>query len=132
MWGAVLRVRDIALRLLPLLVVLWATVAVLGGALYLARHAGPPDAGHTAKAGLGLCAISVAIFAGKAVRRAAIPPLTFGLRTTLTSLASDHPIPDSLSGPTATGPPIFRLLRVSRTSRCRWTTRTTTRPRGRT
>jgi hypothetical protein len=114
MWCAVLRMRDIALRLLPLLVVVWATVAVLGGALYLVRHAGPPDAGHAAKAGLGLCAVSVAIFAGKAVRRV-VPPLALGLGTTLTHRPSDRPVPVSLSGPPATGPPIFRLLRVSRT-----------------
>ena len=107
------RLRNIAFRLLPLVVVVWATAAVLGGALYLARHASPPDADHAVKAGLGLCAVSVAIFAGKAVRRVKVPPL--GLHPTLALRPSDRSVPGSLSGPPATGPPIFRLLRVSRT-----------------
>lgn len=108
--------RNIAFRLLPVLVVVWATAAVLGGALYLSRQADPPDAGDAAKAGLGLCAVSVAIFAGKGVRRVAAPPFVAGLRPVFAA-----PRPPSwlayraLSGPPATGPPIFRLLRVSRT-----------------
>ena len=63
-----------------MLVVLWATVAVLGGAVYLAKHAGPPDAGGPAKAGLGLCAVSVALLAGRAARRVAIPSLASEVR----------------------------------------------------
>jgi hypothetical protein len=110
-----LRLRNIAFRLLPLVVVVWATVAVLGGALYLARHAGPPDADHAVKAGIGLCAVSVAIFAGKAVRRAARPPLAFGLCLAPAARLTDRTVPAFRSGPPATGPPIFRLLRVSRT-----------------
>ncbi|HSL00381.1 MAG TPA: hypothetical protein VK869_08590 [Rubrobacteraceae bacterium] len=99
-----------------MLVVLWATVAVLGGAIYLANHADPPDGGTAAKAGLGLCAISVAIFAGKAVRRGAALPLVAGLhpasvpRRPRVCLAHG-----GLSGPPATGPPTFVLLRVFRT-----------------
>jgi hypothetical protein len=44
MEDAMLRLRNIAFRLLPLVVVEWATVTVLGGALYLAKHADTPDA----------------------------------------------------------------------------------------
>lgn len=116
MRGAVLRLRNIAFGLLPLLVVIWVTVAVLGGAIYLAKHADPPDAGGVAEAGLGLCAVSVAIFAGKAVRRLAPPPFVAGLRPVfLARNPQSRPAYGPLSGPPATGPPIFRLLRVSRT-----------------
>ena len=110
-----LRLRDIALRLLPLLVVLWATVAVLGGAVYLAKHAGPPDAGDAATAGLGLCAVSVAVLAGKAVRRATIPSLAVEIRPAFAARPPGWPIHGALAGPPATGPPIFLLLQVSRT-----------------
>lgn len=115
-WGAVLRLRNIAFRLLPLLVVVWATVAVLGGALYLSKNADPPDAGDAAKAGLGLCAISVAIFAGKGIRRVMALPFVAGLRPVFAApRPPSWPAYGALSGPPATGPPIFRLLRVSRT-----------------
>ncbi len=99
-----------------MLVIVWATVAVLGGAIYLANHASPPDGGTAAKAGLGLCAVSVAIFAGKGIRRVAVPPLVAGLRPMLVApRPQNRPAYGALSGPPATGPPIFRLLRVSRT-----------------
>lgn len=108
-----LRLRNISLGVLPVLVVVWATVAVLGGAIYLASHADPP--GDAAKAGLGLCAVSVAVVVGRAVRRAAVPPLSAGF----------HPLPDparpqgwlpygTLLVPPATGPPTFVLLQVFR------------------
>lgn len=114
---AVLRLRDIALRLLPLLVVVWATVAVLGGAVYLvAKHADPPDGSTAAKAGLGLCAVSVAVFAGKAVRRLLAPPLLAGLRPVLVLPRPQvRPPHRAVFGPPATGPPILVLLQVSRT-----------------
>jgi hypothetical protein len=80
MGGAVLKLRNIAFGLLPVVVVVWATVAVLGGAIHLAKSADPPDAGAAAKAGLGLCAVSVAVVAGRAVRRAAVPPFAAGFR----------------------------------------------------
>lgn len=111
-----LKLRNIALRLLPLLVVVWATVAVLGGAIYLANHAGPPDAGTATKAGLGLCAVSVAIFAGKAVRRVAAPPFVIGFSPVLVAPISRRWLPyGAYIGPPATGPPIFVLLQVFRT-----------------
>ncbi|HET7271149.1 MAG TPA: hypothetical protein VFI90_08675 [Rubrobacter sp.] len=111
-----LRLRNIAFRLLPLVVVVWATVTVLGGALYIARHADPSDAGGAAKAGLGLCAVSVAIFAGRGFRRVVAPVFAsrFRLRVS-TPHPPRRPIYRTLYGPPSTGPPIFRLLRVSRT-----------------
>lgn len=117
MGGAVFRLRNIASRLLPVLVVVWATVAVLGGAIYLANHdAGPPDGETAAKAGLGLCAVSVAIFAGKAVRRVVPPPFAAGLGL-MTAPPRPHgpPAHGAILGPPATGPPILLLLQVSRT-----------------
>ena len=116
MRDVVLRVRKTAFRLIPVLVVVWATVAVLGGAIYLANHAGPSDGDDAAKAGLGLCAVSVAIFAGRAVRRLMPPPFVAGLRPALSlPRPLDRPVHETHSGPPATGPPIFLLLRVSRT-----------------
>ena len=114
MRGALLRLRNIALRLLPVLVVVWAAVAVLGGAIYLANHAGPPDGETAAKGGLGLCAVSVAVIVGRAVRRVTIPPLVAGL---LPAFAARPPIVlarSALSGPPATGPPVFVLLQIFR------------------
>ncbi len=107
-----LKLRNIAFGVLPVLVVVWATVAMLGGAIYLANHADPP--GDAAKAGLGLCAVSVAVVAGRAVRRMTIPPLVMGL---LPAFAARPPIIlalGALSGPPATGPPVFVLLQVFR------------------
>lgn len=58
--------RIAAVRLLPLLVVVWVTFAVLGGALYLAKHSGPPQ---DSLAGMGLCAATVALLVGVRARR---------------------------------------------------------------
>lgn len=60
--------RKAAMRLLPFLVVVWATFAVLGGALYLAKHSGPPQ-DSLAEAGMGLCAATVALLVGVRARR---------------------------------------------------------------
>ena len=97
------------------MVVVWTTVAVLGGAIHLAKSADPPDAGAAAKAGLGLCAVSVAILAGKAARRAA-PPLLARLRH-VPALRRPRAtrVRDAFLRPLATGPPILLLLQVSRT-----------------
>lgn len=111
-----LRLRRTALKVLPLLVVVWASVAVVGGALHLARSADPPDAGSAAKAGLGLCAVSVAIFAGKAVRRAAVPPILAGLRPVpVLRRPPALTIDGDFLRPPATGPPVLLLLQVCRT-----------------
>lgn len=111
-----LRLREIALRLLPLLVVVWATVALLGGAVHLVRSADPPDAGAAAKAGLGLCAVSVAVIARKVVRQATAPPLLIQLRPVPSPRRPlvSKVIVASLQPPT-TGPPNLLLLQVSRT-----------------
>ncbi len=113
MRGTVFRLRKIAFGVLPVLVVVWATVAVLGGAIYLANHADPP--GDAAKAGLGLCAVSVAVVAGRAVRRAAVPPFAAGFRPVPVPSRPQGWLPYGVvSGPPATGPPVFVLLQVFR------------------
>ena len=109
------RLRNIAFRLLPVLVVVWATVTVLGGAIYLSNHVDPPDAGDAAKAGLGLCAVSVAVIVGRAVRRVTIPPLVAGLLPAFAARPPGVLARGALSGPPSTGPPIFIFLQVSRT-----------------
>ncbi len=71
-----LAMRRVALKVLPLLVVLWATLAVLGGPVVLAKKAGDADGNPAAKAGIGLCAITVAVLLSRGVRKKAAPALT--------------------------------------------------------
>lgn len=63
--------RNIARELLPYVVVLWATFALLGGAMKPAEHVEASGGDAVVKAGIGLCAISVAYLlktAGERVR----------------------------------------------------------------
>ena len=104
--------RKLAVKVLPLVVVGWATLAIVGGAVNLAKQA-EADQGSAVKAGLGLCAVSVALLVGKRVRRL-VPPAPMGL------LGPAYAPPFSsrprvLRGPPPKGPPIFLLFRVSRT-----------------
>lgn len=103
--------RKVALKVLPLLVVLWATLAVLGEPVVLAKKAA--DGGSAAKAGIGLCAVTVALLLSKGVRRSAVP-LTKGmpLRGLPRLLFSCTPAFPELPPP---GIPILKLLRVLRT-----------------
>lgn len=80
-------IRNIAFRVLPLLVVVWMAFAVLGGALYLAEH-GKSSGDSLAKTGVGLCAATAAVvFATRAgkVRGPSLDvkwmPLSLGLRS---------------------------------------------------
>lgn len=97
-----------------MLVVVWATVAVLGGAIYAAKHVDPPDGGTAA--GLGLCAVSVAMFVRRTVRKVPLPPLMacLGPRVVIPRPQGLHARATN-PGPPSTGPPIFILLQVSRT-----------------
>ncbi len=52
--------RNIAFRVLPLLVVVWMAFAVFGGALYTVKH-GEPSGDSLVKTGIGLCAATAAI-----------------------------------------------------------------------
>lgn len=51
--------RRIAREVLPLIVLVWATLVVLGGA-YKAIEGGVADGDAVATAGIGLCAVTVA------------------------------------------------------------------------
>lgn len=53
--------RSIARELLPLVVLAWATFAILGGAIEIGKHGSAADEGSVATAGLGLCALTLAI-----------------------------------------------------------------------
>lgn len=66
--GIVFAMRKISKRVLPLLVMVWATFVVLGGALYLAKHGGITE-DSAVSAGMGLCAATAAILFGAGVGR---------------------------------------------------------------
>lgn len=53
--------RKVARELLPLVVLAWATLAILGGAFKAVEHSGVADKDPAAMAGMGLCAITVAL-----------------------------------------------------------------------
>lgn len=64
-----LSVRKIAQELLPLVVLVWATLAILGDSHGRAVHDSIADEGSAAIAGLGLCAVTVAIIWETGTRR---------------------------------------------------------------
>jgi len=101
-----------ARRVLPVVVVVWASLAMIGGAVHLAKEAAPQDS--AAKAGLGLCAVILAFFVRKA-RSGLVPPIPTG-RPAPEPLPSPRSIaPSVLRLPPSTGPHLPLLLRVSRT-----------------
>lgn len=76
--------RNIALKVLPLLVLVWMSFAVLGGAVYTVKHGTSGDS--LAKTGMGLCAASMAILFSAGYRKIRPParykrylPLNVGL-----------------------------------------------------
>lgn len=76
--------RYIALKVIPLLVLVWMSFAVLGGAVYTVKHGTSGDS--LAKTGMGLCAASVAILFSAGSRKVRPParykrylPLNIGL-----------------------------------------------------
>lgn len=80
-------IRNIAFRLLPLLVVVWMAFVVLGGALYLAEH-GDSSGDSLVKAGVGLCAATAAVLLATGAGKVLVPspyikwiPLYLGLRS---------------------------------------------------
>ncbi len=58
--------RKIARELLPLVVVAWATFAILGGA---GEHGSAADEGSAKTAGLGFCAVTLAILLSDGLRK---------------------------------------------------------------
>lgn len=73
--------RDIARELLPYVVMIWATLALLGGALESTQTAAGNESHHAAiESGIGLCAITVAcIVRGAAKHVRSLPRLVFTL-----------------------------------------------------
>lgn len=110
-----LMVRKTALKVLPLLVVLWATVAIMGGAFHLVNETkAAQDA--AVKTGLGLCAVSVALLMSTSIRRkVTIPgPIKTLLRRNPPSPCTTMR-PEVRDKPPSVGPQILHLLQVSRT-----------------
>ena len=107
-------VRKVALKVLPLLVVLWATLAVVGGAFHLVNKSETAAQDAAVKAGLGLCAVSVALL--MSTRRKMVLPVLIGkfFPRSLAPLRSTV-YPKARLRPPSSGPPILQLLQVSRT-----------------
>ncbi len=106
-----LSMRKAAFRVLPLVVAVWATLAVVGGGYHLAKEANVQDS--AAKAGLGLCALSVALLVRAGVRRVRrfwpvgkFEPLNISLRAAR---------PVAYRKPPLHGAPTLQLLQVLRT-----------------
>ena len=109
-----LAMRKVALKVLPLLVVAWATLVIVGGAARLANESAAQDA--AVKAGLGLCAVSVALLMSTRVRRkVSLPVLIRKLLPRKLAPVRTAIYPKARFRPTSSDPPILQLLQVSRT-----------------
>lgn len=105
-------VGQLARRVLPVVVVVWASLAMIGGAVHLANEAGAAAQDSAAKAGLGFCAVSLAFFVKKA-KGGAPPRIPTGRAVPEPVSLLRAPPPHRL--PPSGGPPLSLLLRVSRT-----------------
>lgn len=111
-----LAVRKVALKVLPLLVVAWATLAIVGGAFYLVNKSEAATQGAAVKAGLGLCAVSVALLMSTKVRRKiSLPVLIRRLLPRKLAPVCTAVYPKARFRPTSSDPPLLQLLQVSRT-----------------
>ncbi len=110
-----LAMRKVALKALPLLVVLWAAFIVFGGALRLAEKAGPTE-DSTVETVAGFCAAFLALAASACVVRVA-RGLGFLVKRTTEKISypSRAPVPEAYGLPPPPGPPILHLLQVLRT-----------------
>jgi len=109
--------RRAAIKVLPLLVVLWAAFIVFGGALRLVEKAEPTE-DSPVKAIAGFCATFVALAAGAYVVRAVAPRLGFFIKRTLARRYSPWAAasaPAAYGLPPPPGPPILHLLQILRT-----------------
>ena len=106
-----------ALKVLPLLVVAWATLAMVGGAFHLVNKSEAATQDVAAKAGLGLCAVSVAILMStRGLRRKIpLPVLIRKLLPRKLAPARTAVYPKARFRPTSSDPPLLQLLQVSRT-----------------
>lgn len=105
-----------ALKVLPLLVVAWATLAIVGGAAHLVKKSEAASQDAAVEAGLGLCAVSVALLMSTRVRRKiALPVLTRELLPRKLAPVRTAVHPKAFFRPISSDPPILQLLQVSRT-----------------
>jgi len=111
-----LAVRKVALKVLPLLVVAWATLAIVGGAAHLVKKSEAASQDAAVEAGLGLCAVSVALLMSTRVRRKiSLPVLIRKLLPRKLAPIRTAVYPKARFRPTSSDPPILQLLQVSRT-----------------
>lgn len=111
-----LAVRTVALKVLPLLVVVWATLAMVGGAFHLVNKSEAAAQDAAVKAGLGLCAVSVALLMSERVRRKIpLPVLIRKLLPRKLAPVSTATYPKVHFRPASSDPPTLQFLQVSRT-----------------
>lgn len=110
---AMLVARTAAIRLLPLLVLVWATLVMAGGVVHMVKQA-DLEADSAAKTGLGLCTISVAVMSGAGIRKATSQLWS---RRLLPEPALQRPprSPRFHRRPPPAPPPGLELLKISRT-----------------
>jgi hypothetical protein len=65
--------RKVAREVLPLIVLVWATLVILGGAYKAIEGGGVADGDTVASAGLGLCAVTVAALLRASTKGPAAP-----------------------------------------------------------
>lgn len=108
--------RKAALKALPLLVVLWATFVIFGGAVRLVEKAQPTEDSPN-KTVVGFCAAFVALAAGAYVVRAAARGLGFFIKRILVKISSPWtaPAPAAYGQPPPPGPSLLHLLQILRT-----------------
>lgn len=111
-----LAVRKVALKVLPLLVVAWATLAIVGGAFHLVNKSEAANQDATVKLGLGLCAVGVALLMSTRVhRKISLPVLIRKLLPRKLAPVRTAVYPKARFRPTSSDPPELQLLQVSRT-----------------
>lgn len=108
-------IRKVALKALPLLVVVWAAFIIFGGALHLVEKTEPTE-NSTVQTVAGFCAAFVALAASPYVVRLA-RGLGFFIRRTLERISypCNVPAPEAYGRPPPPGPPVLHLLQVLRT-----------------
>ena len=110
-----LAMRKLALKTLPLLVVLWAAFIIFGGALRLVEKAEPTE-DSTVQTVAGFCAAFVALAACAYVVRAVRGP-GFFIKRILTRIFKprDTVVPRAYGLPPPSGAHLLHLLQVLRT-----------------
>jgi hypothetical protein len=112
-----LAVRKVALKVLPLLVIAWATLAIVGGAFHLVNKSEIVTQDEAVKAGLGLCTVSVALLMSTRVlrRKIMLPVLIRKLLPRKLAPVRTAVYPKAFFRLISSDPPTVQLLQVSRT-----------------